>query len=90
VPKLSFVDPPPASAVQKGTSPPRAWRGLAIARRFPTSTPGASVPEEDVEPLRVDIAATPLEPLVDEPPVSDEAPPALRGDALARALDALK
>ena len=89
MPKLNIVDTPPASATQKGTTPPRAWRGLALAQRFPTSTPASSVPD-DIAPLRVDIAAKPLEPIADEPPVSDEAPPALRGDALARALDALK
>jgi hypothetical protein len=78
------VEPPP-SAIEKRTSPPRAWRGLEIANRFPTSAPME-------EPVIVELVPPSGDPMedIEIDPASDPGPPALRGEELARALAALK
>jgi hypothetical protein len=84
----------PVSTTQKRTTPPRAWRGLEIAHRFPASHPDPL--QSFIIPLPPPANARPAPPppppeeIEDEDSSADAAPPALRGDALARALASLK
>jgi hypothetical protein len=82
----------PASAIEKRTSPPRAWRGLEIARRFPASNPyeGDAVDAPDIVEAKPVPPPGPAATPDPDAPASDAGPPALRGEALARALEALR